>query len=130
MVKCIKSHKGYYSCERCVLKGKPIGKSVFPILPYRTLIAFVLESKQLYGEKFITYNTHSLLHIVEDVKCFGCSLNELSCFPFENQLAKLKRGVHNAKNPVAQLSKRLKLLENANLDKKRNTKAANRNQKK
>ena len=36
----------------------------------------------------------------------GCSLNEISCFPFENYMQTLKRHVRNSNNPVAQVVKR------------------------
>ena len=68
---------------------------------------FVDTCSELYGETFPTYNIHSIKHIADDVFNFKCSLNELSCFPFENHLQSIKKMVRNSKNPVAQVSKRL-----------------------
>lgn len=41
-------------------------------------------SADLYGSCFPVYNVHGLTHLHEDVRHFNCSLNEISCFPFEN----------------------------------------------
>ena len=74
---------------------------------------FVQRCEKIYGNTFTVYNVHSLIHIADDVETFGCSLNEVSCFPFENHLQKLKRMVKTGKNPIAQVAKRLKGLENS-----------------
>lgn len=72
---------------------------------------FVKKAPQIYGETFTTYNIHSLVHISDDVKNYGVSLNELSAFRFENYLQKLKKFVKKAQNPIAQVAKRLFELE-------------------
>ena len=69
---------------------------------------FVHKSKELYSERFIVYNIHNLSHITDDVRHFGCSLNEISAFPYENHLQTIKRLVRNGRNPIAQVTKRLK----------------------
>ena len=68
---------------------------------------FVLEARNLYGEAFITYNVHSLIHLPDDCIYFKTSLNHLSAFPFENTLGSLKRLIRSSHNPVVQLVKRL-----------------------
>lgn len=73
----------------------------------RLLISFVKESKNLYGETFISYNVHSLIHLADDCINFNTSLNEQSAFPYENFLGRLKRLVRNGNNPIAQVGKRL-----------------------
>ena len=80
-----------------------------PYLDYAEslLIYFVNKSKELYGEHFIVYNVHNLLHLTDDVRNFNCSLNESSAFPYENHLQSLKKLIRNAKNPIAQVTKRL-----------------------
>lgn len=52
---------------------------------------FVFQSKEHYGDKFCVYNVHGLLHISDDVEHFSMSLDEISCFQFENHLQKLKK---------------------------------------
>lgn len=68
---------------------------------------FVKNCKAVYGETFTVYNVHGLLHLHEDVSFFQCSLNEISCFQFENFLQKLKKLVRSGGNPLVQVAKRL-----------------------
>jgi len=50
---------------------------------------FVQEYPMLYGEHFISYNVHSLIHLPKFVKVHG-SLDNFSCFRYENYLQKIK----------------------------------------
>ena len=74
----------------------------------RELIAhFVCRCTSLYGDTFVVYNVHSLIHLPDDVQFFQASLDDISCFPFENYMQTLKRHVHSAQNPLVQVVKRL-----------------------
>jgi hypothetical protein len=75
---------------------------------------FVAHCEQLYGEAFVVYNVHSLLHLVDDVKYFDTSLDSLSAFPYENFLQTLKRLIRSASNPIVQVAKRLQEYESVN----------------
>ena len=66
---------------------------------------FVENAKDVYGETFTVYNVHSLKHLPEDVRYLNCSLNDISCFPFENYMQQLKKCVRNAQNPIIQVAK-------------------------
>ena len=68
---------------------------------------FVRNCKEHYGNTFRVYNVHGLLHITDDVQCFGLPLDEISAFQFENDFQKLKHLVRSRNNPVCQLTKRL-----------------------
>ena len=68
---------------------------------------FVKNCIEIYGETFAVYNVHALLHLHEDVRHSQCSLNELSCFKFENFRQKLKKLVWSGQNPLVQVAKRL-----------------------
>lgn len=69
---------------------------------------FVMSSAaDLYGNCFPVYNVHGLIHLHEDVRHFNCSLNEISCFAFENFLQQTKKWVRNGKSPVEQVTKLL-----------------------
>ena len=72
---------------------------------------FVRNCQKFYGDIFTVYNIHNLLHLHEDVQYFGCSLNDVSAFKFENHLQMIKKMVKNAKNPIVQVIKRLAELE-------------------
>lgn len=48
------------------------------------LCLFVQNCKFIYGESFTVYNVHNLIHIADDAQNYTCTLNETSCFSFEN----------------------------------------------
>lgn len=54
------------------------------------LLHFVKNSGTLFGRQFVVYNVHSLIHLPDDVKHYQCSLNDISAFPFETHLHKIK----------------------------------------
>jgi hypothetical protein len=70
------------------------------------LAYFVEESANLYGHAFAVYNVHSLIHIVDDARKFGC-LESISSFPFENFLGRLKKTVRKPQFILQQISNRL-----------------------
>ncbi len=74
---------------------------------------FVASCPVLYGKTFNVYNVHALLHILEDVAHFRCSLNEICCFPFENHLQQIKKLVRSGQNPLAQVSKHIIEIEHS-----------------
>lgn len=51
----------------------------------KLLVHFVQAFKTLYGEEYVIYNVHNLIHLPEEVKIHGC-LDMFSAFPFENFL--------------------------------------------
>ena len=63
------------------------------------LFCFVSNCQHVYGSYFCVYNVHGLLHLHEDVEFHQCSLNDISCFPFENYLQKIKRSVRSGHSP-------------------------------
>lgn len=67
---------------------------------------FVIEYKNLYRVKAISYNVNILIHLANDVKKFG-SLDDFSTFKFENYMSHLKKKVKNAPKPLEQLVNRM-----------------------
>lgn len=49
----------------------------------------ILGFSEYYGEAFMTYNTHVLQHF-PDIAAYHGSLDEVSAYPFESQLGRLK----------------------------------------
>ena len=47
------------------------------------LCLFVTNFSDLYGDQFVVYNVHSLIHLADNASTFG-PLDNISCFPFEN----------------------------------------------
>ena len=73
----------------------------------RQLLAYVVKKRKHVNRNIFTvYNVHSLLHLADDVKNFNCSLNEISCFPFENYMQELKEHVRSGQNPIVQVAKK------------------------
>jgi len=70
------------------------------------LVSFVQLASSLYGDDFIVYNVHGLVHLADDVKRYR-SLDCFSSFPFENELKNLKQLARKAGNPLAQCVRRL-----------------------
>ena len=54
---------------------------------------FVTNCMEYHGGTFTSYNTHSILHLCDNSNYFQKSLDDISCFPFENYNQILKNYV-------------------------------------
>ena len=106
--------KAYYSHFLCLsvamtilLNGCVSFRNKYLTYAKNLLKHFVVESKKLYTDLFISYNVHNLIHLVSDSEYFGVNLDEISAFEFENYLQVLKRRVRSGYNPIAQIVKRV-----------------------
>jgi hypothetical protein len=70
------------------------------------LSAFVKHFCEMYGDENAVYNVHGLVHLAKEVELFG-SLENVSSFPYENYLSKLKRMVRKPEFPLQQIIRRL-----------------------
>ena len=70
------------------------------------LVLFVEHYAKIYGKESLVYNVHGLLHLANDVREYGC-LDNISAFPFESFLARLKRMVRKPGSPLQQVVRRL-----------------------
>ncbi|XP_057330917.1 uncharacterized protein LOC130671204 [Microplitis mediator] len=69
------------------------------------LLQFVYDCQRLYGDSFMTFNIHSLQHMVQSVRENGpASCN--SAYPFENNIYNLKKKVTSPKGVSSQMSNR------------------------
>lgn len=66
---------------------------------------FVKKFGSIYGEHFISHNMHALIHLHEDYENYG-SLDNVSCFKFENYMSILKKMVRKNDKPLQQVVKR------------------------
>jgi hypothetical protein len=66
---------------------------------------FVEQAVQIYGPGFIVYNVHNLVHLADDVARFG-NLDNISAFPFENFLQRLKKMCRRSSSELTQVVKR------------------------
>jgi hypothetical protein len=72
----------------------------------KSLLKFTVEEcRSLYGQEFIVYNVHNLVHIAEDARKYGC-LDSISSFPFENYLGQLK-SIRKPQQILQQIFRRL-----------------------
>lgn len=78
------------------------------------LRVFVNHFSDIFGKDMVVYNVHCLVHLSEDAKVYG-SLDNISSFPFENFLAKLKRIVRKPTFPLSQIIRRLSERTNINV---------------
>ena len=69
------------------------------------LKTFVQGAKKMYGNGFVSYNVHCVLHLPEDYCHFG-ALDNISCFPFENYLGVFIKGRLTGRNkPLQQINR-------------------------
>lgn len=72
----------------------------------KALRIFVLRSETLYGKGFVTYNTHGLLHLVDDAKNLNGPLDSFSAFPYENNMRIFRKYCRKPHLHLQQISKR------------------------
>ena len=72
---------------------------------------FVEKAPEIYGETFVSYNVHSIIHLPDDVEKHKAGLHKLSAFPFENFMQSIKGMLRKGNQPLAQVAKRLSEME-------------------
>lgn len=68
---------------------------------------FVSRCSSLYGQQFLVYNIHSLLHLAEQTTHYGV-LDSCAAFPFEDYMQVIKQSIRQGNAPLAQAVKRVK----------------------
>jgi hypothetical protein len=81
------------------------------------LVNFVQESRNLYGDSFVSFNVHSMIHLPEDYLKWG-ELDSVSCFPFESFLGiHIKGCLKGRYKPLEQISKHIAATNQASIPK-------------
>lgn len=75
-------------------------------LSQKLLEHFVQTFADIYGSDNLVYNIHSLTHMVDDVKRYGC-LDNYNAFPFESFMFKAKRSLRKNNQSLAQICNRV-----------------------
>lgn len=68
---------------------------------------FVKDAISLYGAKFMALNIHNLCHVADDVENMQCNLNDISAFPYESELGKIKNILLSPHRTIAQYCRRI-----------------------
>lgn len=92
-----------HSIMRCVTMSSPIKR-----LLYFTEVAskaYVKLSENIYGETFLSYNTHCILHLVNDVRNFG-AVDEWSAFDYENNMTFYRKSCRKPNQQLQQIMRR------------------------
>jgi hypothetical protein len=88
-----------------ILLNESLGSS-YNGYTHELLVAFVKHFCEMYGDENAVYNIDGLVHLAKEAKLFG-SLDNISSFPYENYLTKLKRMVRKPEFPLQQVIRRL-----------------------
>lgn len=106
----------------CRLMVDPCTARSEALIAEQLLEKFCRGAKSLYGNSFMVYNVHALLHLPAIALKFG-SLDSVSAYPFESYLGELKRLVKSPRRPIVSVVNRVYELQTANKsDKLRRTK--------
>ena len=73
---------------------------------HQLLCTYFQQFGAIYGKDQLVYNVHGLIHLSNDAKRFG-PLDNISSFPYENFLHKLKRLIRKPSAPLQQVIRRL-----------------------
>ena len=68
---------------------------------------FVQKAPEFNGKKFLVYNVHNVIHLLEVVEYFGEILDAYSCLLLENHLQFLKLYIRSSRNPISQIVKKI-----------------------
>lgn len=67
---------------------------------------FLTQFSEVFGTEYLTYNFHSLVHLIEDCNDRGV-VDNFSCFRYESFLYKLKRHIRSSHLPLEQIINRI-----------------------
>lgn len=75
--------------------------------------SFVSKCRQLYGDSFLVYNVHSLLHLPKTAAVHG-NLDSVAAYAFESKLGELKKTVRSPLRPIVSLVRNTLLQQESN----------------
>ncbi|KAL1279587.1 hypothetical protein QQF64_026260 [Cirrhinus molitorella] len=94
-----------FSVAMCILVSPHLTR-IYNTYAHELLTYFVEQGRHIYGQEFLVYNVHSLLHLTADATTYG-SLDKCSAFAFESYLHQLKKMVRSGNHVLIQAAKRL-----------------------
>ena len=93
------------SVATCILVNKTLA-SQHHAFAEELMVYFNNQGRVLYGQEFLVYNVHSMVHLADEAREYG-DLNVCAAFAFENYLQFMKKLVRSGKRPIVQIVKRL-----------------------
>lgn len=99
-------HFLYLHCAMKLLLSDFAQKTNYNFLAKTLLCKFVEKMYLIYGPQTIVYNVHNLLHLADDGLKYG-NLDNVSAFPFESYLYRLKQMIRGQKLQVEQIVRRI-----------------------
>ncbi|XP_071580866.1 uncharacterized protein [Temnothorax nylanderi] len=92
-------------CVMRLLSFENVAEEIYAFCQ-EALETYVNMCEQLYGEQFLSYNVHGLLHIVDDVRQLG-SLETFSAFCYENNMPEFRKHIRKPHLALQQFYKRM-----------------------
>ena len=80
--------------------------NIYNAYNHALLVAYVSHFGQIYDNDMLVHNVHGLVHLSNDAAKYGC-LDNVSSFPFENFLGRLKLIVRKPSFALQQIIRRL-----------------------
>lgn len=96
-------------CVLRILVSEDTSREMYPFCQ-TALESYTTLCEQLYGQQFLSYNVHALLHVVSDVEQLG-PLETFSAFCYENNMTAFRKRVRKPGLSLQQYYKRTKELE-------------------
>lgn len=97
-------------CAMFILLSKKADDKEWNHFAHSLLVRFIEQGKQIYGLEFCVFNVHGLLHLCDDALNFG-ALDNVSAFPFESFMQKIKKMKRSNNNYLTQVSNRILEME-------------------
>ncbi|KAL2102394.1 hypothetical protein ACEWY4_001562 [Coilia grayii] len=94
-----------FSVAMCLLLTPNISDNMVSFAQ-KLLAAFVKHFGQVYGKEEIVFSVHQTIHLTDEYRQYG-SLDNISSFPYENYLGKIKKMLRKPSQPLQQVVKRL-----------------------
>lgn len=95
------------AATRIISDSNLVEDSVMLDIARELFFRFVDKGQDLFGEHFVTMNTHLLTHITDDAEERRESVDRHSCFKYENTLKSIKRLCTGTKRPLLTLTNKL-----------------------
>lgn len=108
------NHFLLFHCAVFILNSKYLISQYLDVA-HKMLVSYVSLSSVMYGNDFVVYNVHNLLHICSEVSTYG-NLSSFDAFPFENFLGKLKRKVRSKTHVLEQVHRRIEELDSVSTE--------------